>query len=89
MDDALAKTEKEGHAVEVVLVYDNARAAMRETVNFVAGRDVWWTEAVSAQSPSCPVEWLDAEDTLFKVPSARLRRTWLSVLYFIGLSVGG
>eukprot|EP00884_Botryococcus_braunii_P011416 jgi/Botrbrau1/20275/Bobra.31_1s0058.1 len=45
----------------------NSRAIKRDSVNFVEGRDVWWQDVVSGQSADCPVEWLDAEDTLFKL----------------------
>jgi acetyl-CoA synthetase len=34
-------------------------------VNMVAGRDLWWDEAVAAASPDCPAEWMDAEDPLY------------------------
>jgi acetyl-CoA synthetase len=29
------------------------------------GRDVWWHEAVAAESPECPAEEMDAEDLLY------------------------
>ena len=34
-------------------------------LSLVAGRDVWWHEAVPAAEASCPVEWMDAEAPLF------------------------
>lgn len=34
-------------------------------VPFHAGRDVWWHEAMDAERPYCPPEWMDSEDTLF------------------------
>ena len=67
VDEALQKTQKAGHEVGTVLVYDNKSAAKRETVNMVKGRDVWWDEAVKDQPKDCEVEWMDAEDPLFKV----------------------
>lgn len=68
MDEALKKTQAEGHSVQHVLVYDNKNAAKREEVAFVAGRDAWWDEAVGPQPEECEPEWLDAEAPLFKVP---------------------
>lgn len=67
MDEALEKTEKAGHKVRTVLVYDNKSAVERQKVNFVEGRDVWWDEAVDSQNSECEIEWMDAEDPLFKV----------------------
>jgi acetyl-CoA synthetase len=29
------------------------------------GRDIWWHEAVAAERPYCPCEWMDSEDMLF------------------------
>ena len=67
MDQALVKTEEAGHKVGTVMVYDNKSAAKRENVNWVEGRDMWWDEAIANQSTDCEVEWMDAEDPLFKV----------------------
>ena len=67
MDDALTKTESQGHKVPHVLVYDNARAAKRAEVKMVKDRDVWWDEAIGSQSTQCEPVWLDAEAPLFKL----------------------
>lgn len=67
MDEALTKSEKDGHKVANVLVFDNKSAVARKSVNMVAGRDVWWDQEVEKQASECEVEWLDAEDPLFKV----------------------
>lgn len=67
VDDALEKTEKAGHKVSKVLVYDNKTAVKREAVNFVKGRDIWWDEAINGHHTVCEVEWMDAEEPLFKV----------------------
>ena len=67
MDDALKKVTVGGHEVPTVLVYDHERAAARADVPFVQGRDVWWQDAVSRQPTTCEVEWMGAEDPLFKV----------------------
>lgn len=67
MDDALKKVTAGGHEVPVVLVYDHARAVARADVPFTPGRDVWWQDAVAEQPTTCEVEWMGAEDPLFKV----------------------
>ena len=67
MDDALKKVTAGGHEVPVVLVYDHARAVPRADVPFTPGRDVWWQDAVEGQPTTCEVEWMGAEDPLFKV----------------------
>ena len=67
VDDALKKVTAGGHEVPVVLVYDHARAVPRADVPFTPGRDVWWQDAVSEQPTTCEVEWMGAEDPLFKV----------------------
>lgn len=67
VDQALERSEKQGHKVPHVVVYDNQTAADRGEVAFTEGRDVWWDEAVAPQSSSCQPEWLDAEAPLFKV----------------------
>jgi acetyl-CoA synthetase len=35
------------------------------TVNMVAGRDVWWHEAMAGVAAECAPEWMDAEDPLY------------------------
>jgi acetyl-CoA synthetase len=39
----------------------------RDKVNMVAGRDAWWQDVIPQQSKDCAVEWMDAEDPLFKL----------------------
>ncbi len=34
-------------------------------VPMMAGRDVWWDEAMATADPHCEPEWMDAEDPLF------------------------
>ena len=34
-------------------------------VDFKKGRDIWWDELVSQQSPNCPAEQLDSEHPLY------------------------
>ena len=57
VDDALSGE----HGVGKVLVYRRTGG----DVGWVEGRDVWWHEAVSAASSSCPATELAAEDPLF------------------------
>jgi acetyl-CoA synthetase len=67
-----------GHALELKRAVDKALAEGCETVRSVivcrrtgadvemrADRDVWWHDAVAAQSAACEPEWLDAEHPLF------------------------
>lgn len=67
MDDALKKVEAQNHSVKTVLVFDHKLAAARDSVPFVEGRDVWWQDAVSQHPSHCDIEWMGAEDPLFKV----------------------
>ncbi len=67
VDDALKKVEEQSHSVKTVLVYDHKLAAQRESVPFVEGRDVWWQDAVAQHPTQCDIEWMGAEDPLFKV----------------------
>jgi acetyl-CoA synthetase len=64
VDDALKLTEKGGHKVKSCLVFEKTALPADRTA-WVAGRDVWWQEAVRQQSNDCPPEWVDAEDPLF------------------------
>jgi acetyl-CoA synthetase len=50
-----------GLDVQSVLVYRRTGAP----VSMQEGRDIWWHEALDAQRPYCPPEWMDAEDMLF------------------------
>ena len=71
VDDALRKVEAAGHAIKTVLVFDHKLAAKREDVAFTQGRDVWWQDAVSQHPTHCDIEWMGAEDPLFKVGASR------------------
>jgi acetyl-CoA synthetase len=66
VDDALRKVTAGGHEVPTVLVFDHARAAARADVPFVPGRDAWWQDEVAGQPTTCAVEWMGAEEPLFK-----------------------
>lgn len=67
MDQAMKKVEAGDHSIKTVLVYDHVLAAKRPDVAFVEGRDVWWQDVVPKQATTCPVEWMGAEEPLFKV----------------------
>jgi acetyl-CoA synthetase len=67
-----------GHAVELKRAVDKALAEGCGSVQNVivyrrtgggcdmqAGRDLWWHDAVSAQSSACEPEWVDADHPLF------------------------
>ncbi|MFQ6605730.1 MAG: acetate--CoA ligase, partial [Fidelibacterota bacterium] len=36
-----------------------------QDVSMKEGRDIWWEEAMAEADPTCPPEWMDAEDPLF------------------------
>jgi acetyl-CoA synthetase len=57
VDEALTKTDK----VKQVIVLKH----VGQEVNFVAGRDHWWSDVIAGQSTDCPAEPMDAEDVLF------------------------
>ena len=60
-DKALEMCQGLGHNVNACFVVKRTGS----DVNMVESRDVWWHEAVQAQSAECPVVWMDAEDPLF------------------------
>ena len=57
VDDAIAKVG----LVEKVVVLRRTG----QPIGMVAGRDVWWEEAIAGQPDTCPPEPMDAEDLLF------------------------
>eukprot|EP00286_Rhodomonas_abbreviata_P001487 CAMPEP_0181289490 /NCGR_PEP_ID=MMETSP1101-20121128/908_1 /TAXON_ID=46948 /ORGANISM="Rhodomonas abbreviata, Strain Caron Lab Isolate" /LENGTH=724 /DNA_ID=CAMNT_0023393711 /DNA_START=129 /DNA_END=2303 /DNA_ORIENTATION=+ len=57
---ALSLSAAEGHTVENVVVVGR----LKEEPELEKGH-VLWSEAISAQSKECEVEWMDAEDPLF------------------------
>nr|QKY14945.1 acetyl-coenzyme a synthetase (ACSA) [Polytomella parva] len=64
VDQALAISAKEGWVVPRVVVTeeDDGRKVCPQ---WTEGRDVWYSDAISEQSPDCGVEWVDAEDPSF------------------------
>ena len=75
MDTAVKKVQAQGHTIKTVLVYDHILAAKRENVAFTEGLDVWWQDVVPKQPTHCPVEWMGAEEPLFKVSPFALEHT--------------
>ena len=67
VDEAVAMCQAKGHSIKHVLVYDHSIYVPRDKVNMVAGRDAWWQDVIPQQSKDCAVEWMDAEDPLFKL----------------------
>lgn len=66
---AILDGEEQVH-VPRVLVYDHkASGVAREAIHasLVEGRDVWWQDVIGDQPTECEVEWVGAEDPLFKV----------------------
>ena len=51
--------------VPTVVVHEVKHAAPRADTKIVAGRDVWWEDAVAGQAAAAEVEWVDAEHPLF------------------------
>ncbi len=67
-----------GHVIQLKAAADKALAAGCPTIEKVvvlrrtgenvpmhAGRDVWWSDFVAGQAPTCDPEWVNAEDPLF------------------------
>jgi acetyl-CoA synthetase len=50
--------------VRNVVVYRRA-AGDANAVAMKPGRDLWWHDLIAAAEPTCPAEWMDAEDMLF------------------------
>jgi acetyl-CoA synthetase len=50
--------------VRNVAVYRRA-AGDANTVAMKPGRDLWWHDLTAAAEPTCPAEWMDAEDMLY------------------------
>jgi len=48
-------------SIEHVIVYQRTQ----HEINMVAGRDVWWHDAIAGQSNVCEPEWVGAEHPLF------------------------
>mmetsp|Transcript_25906 Transcript_25906/g.66665 ORF Transcript_25906/g.66665 Transcript_25906/m.66665 type:complete len:664 (-) Transcript_25906:257-2248(-) len=67
VDDALAKAKAAGHEVETCVVYQESSAPDRAKVPMVEGRDCWFQDEVAKMDTECPVEWMDAEDPMFKL----------------------
>jgi acetyl-CoA synthetase len=59
VDEGLALAAN--HKVKNVFVFKRTGGPC----NMVAGRDVWWHDAVAGQSDICEPEWVDAEHPLF------------------------
>lgn len=47
--------------VETVVVYQRTKSV----IQMIAGRDIWWHDAIAGQSEECVAEEMDAEDNLF------------------------
>eukprot|EP00891_Asterochloris_glomerata_P005877 jgi/Astpho2/5877/Aster-02377 len=67
VDDALIITSKSGYDVPEVCVFNHSQAQPQSQVAMQKGRDVWWQDVVAKQEPTCEVEWLEAEEPLFKL----------------------
>ncbi len=59
VDEAIAM----GGCASVEKVVVNRRTGM--AIDWVAGRDLWWSDVVAGQSEQCEPEWVEAEHPLF------------------------
>ncbi|HWU84569.1 MAG TPA: acetate--CoA ligase [Rhodocyclaceae bacterium] len=59
VDEGLAMAQ--GHAVKTVIVYQRTGGEC----NMVAGRDIWWQDAIKGQADTCAPEWVESEHPLF------------------------
>jgi acetyl-CoA synthetase len=57
VDEAAKKTSQ----IKKVIVFKHTG----EKIDWVEGRDVWWSDAIAGQSETCAAEPMDAEDPLF------------------------
>jgi len=53
-------------------------------IELVEGRDIWWHDALPAASPTCEVEWLDAEDPHFVLYTSGSTGKPKGVLHTVG-----
>ena len=61
VDEAILGAAEAGVEVKCCIVYRRTG----EPIKMVAGRDIWWHEAVAAACADCAPETMDAEDPLF------------------------
>ncbi len=61
VDEACAELEKQGHTLANVIVFKRCG----NDVDWVEGRDIWWSDVVEGVSDGCPCEPMDSEDMLF------------------------
>ncbi len=57
----LAHSVNPDHVVKTVIVYKRTGGPCE----MVAGRDIWWQDAIAGQAETCEPEWVDAEHPLF------------------------
>lgn len=61
LKDIVDEALKSCQIKQTVVVYQRTKLP----VNMVAGRDIWWHDAIKGQSDVCEAEEMDAEDVLF------------------------
>lgn len=72
-DEALEKSEKQGHRVETCLVVAHLKRVTPGTegeedtgsLPWTDDRDFWWHDEMEDAEASCYPEWMEAEDPLF------------------------
>jgi acetyl-CoA synthetase len=80
VDSAVDIASSKGMDVKSVLVVARTKA----DVNWVAGRDIWYHEAVADVSDDCPPEEMNAEDPLFILYTSGSTGTPKGVLHTTG-----
>jgi acetyl-CoA synthetase len=60
-NEAINKCAAADYAVESCIVFRR----LGNEIDFQAGRDIWWHEAMDTVDDQCDPEWMDAEDPLF------------------------
>eukprot|EP00931_Biecheleriopsis_adriatica_P050366 TRINITY_DN29152_c0_g1_i1.p1 TRINITY_DN29152_c0_g1~~TRINITY_DN29152_c0_g1_i1.p1 ORF type:complete len:780 (+),score=121.34 TRINITY_DN29152_c0_g1_i1:89-2428(+) len=82
-DAAAALSEEKGLAVQKMLVLERL-GAEKMPLTFKPDRDVMWKEAVSSQSPECPVTFVNSEDPLFILYTSGSTGTPKGILHSTG-----
>jgi len=80
VDSAIDIAAKRGSTVKSVLVVERTKG----TINWVAGRDIWYHEATADVSNDCPPEEMNAEDPLFILYTSGSTGTPKGVLHTTG-----
>mmetsp|Transcript_38962 Transcript_38962/g.92269 ORF Transcript_38962/g.92269 Transcript_38962/m.92269 type:complete len:666 (-) Transcript_38962:421-2418(-) len=67
VDEAIARTAAAGHSVESCVVLQHPSGSSRAEFRMEEGRDSWMQDLMEGEPDECEVEWMDAEEPLFKL----------------------